>query len=95
MHIYELLYHSNFLLCEYLARQLLVPTRLPRRHRRGVLQFTALGACSPLNFSCTINGLPDKKSKHCNVNVNYKNISYYVLFVFIILTCSIKNIRPL
>ena len=42
--------------------------------------------CSPENFSCTSNGLPDKKLKHCYVNVNYKNISYYVLFVFIILT---------
>ena len=36
-----------------------------------------------------------KKLKHCRVNVNYKNISYYVLFVFIILTCSISHIRPL
>ena len=54
----------------------------------------AASGSSSYNFSCTINELPDKKLKHCNVNVNYKNISYYILFVFIILTCSIKNIRP-
>ena len=30
------------------------------------------------------NGLPDKKLKYYYVNVNYTNISYYILFVFII-----------
>ena len=40
-----------------------------------------------------INGLPDKKLKYYNVNVNYKNISDYILFLFIILTSSIKIIR--
>ena len=34
-------------------------------------------------------------AKKLNVNVNYKNIIYYILFVFIILTCTVKNIRPL
>ena len=42
-----------------------------------------------------INVLPDKKFKYYYINMNYKNISYYILFVFIILTSSIKNIRPL
>ena len=41
-----------------------------------------------------INEIPDKKLKYYYVNVNYKNISYYILFVFIILTSSIKNILP-
>ena len=50
---------------------------------------------SPYNFPCMINGVPDKKLKYYYVNVNYKNISYYILFVLIILTSSIKNIRPL
>ena len=46
-------------------------------------------------FWCMINGLPHKKLRYCHFNVNYKNISYYVLFVLIILTCSIKYILPL
>ena len=62
---------------------------------RLVWLYAALGASTPYNFSCTINGLPAKKLKHCYVNMNYKNISYYILFVFILLTCSIKNIRLL
>ena len=43
------------------------------------------------HFSCTTNGLHVKKLTHCYVNVKYKNISYYILFVFIILTCSNKK----
>ena len=54
-----------------------------------------LGGSSPQNFSCMINGLPDKKLKYYKVNVNYKNFSDYILFLFIILTSSIKNILPL
>ena len=66
-----------------------------RRHLRWVWLSAALGASSPQNFSCMINVLPDKKLKYYNVNVNYKNISDYMLFFFFIQTSSIKNIRPL
>ena len=90
MHIYELSYQSDFSLCECLA------TQCPSRpHQKWVWLSAALGASSPKNFSCMINGLPDKKLKYYNVNVNYKNISDYILFLFIILTSSIKNILPL
>ena len=34
----------------------------------------------PRTSHCMINGLPDKKLKYYNVNVNYKNISDYILF---------------
>ena len=42
-----------------------------------------------------INGLPDKKLKYYNVHVNYKNISDYILVLFIKLTSSIKNYSAL
>ena len=51
----------------------------------GVWLSAALGDSSPQNFSCMIKAPTDKKLKHCNVNVNYKNISHYILLVFIIL----------
>ena len=51
---------------------------LPRRHRRWLWLFAAFGASSPLNFSCTIDGHPDKMLKHCYVNVDYKNITNYI-----------------
>ena len=38
-------------------------------------------------------GLADKKLTIFNVNVNYKNIIYYILLVFIILTYSTKKFR--
>ena len=72
---------------------------LSRSHWRCHWLFAALAASSPIElYACMINGFPDERLEHYYVTVNNKNISHYVLFVFIILTInisSIKNIPPL
>ena len=83
MHIYELSYQSDFSLCECMATQCTA-----RRHRRWMSLSAALGAGSR-SLGLLMHGLPDKKLKYYNVNVNYKNIRDYILFLFIMLTSSI------
>ena len=61
MNIYELSYQSDFSLSAWQSRQAVY---IARRHQKWVRLFASLGAVSPYNFSCTINGLPDKKLKH-------------------------------
>ena len=54
----------------------------------------ALGVCHSHIFACLIKGPTDKKLILFNGNMNYKDMIYYILFLFIILTYSMKNFSP-
>ena len=53
-----------------------------------------LSRLQSLTHLCMFTGLADKKLKLFYGNVNYKNMVYSILSVFIILTYSMKNISP-
>ena len=58
------------------------------RHNKGGTWVSAALAAA---VTRTFKGLTDKKFKLLYGNVNYKNMIYYLLFVFILLTYSIEN----
>ena len=56
-----------------------------------VCLYLSLSQLQSLTYLCIFKGLTDQKLKRFLGNVNYENMIYYILLVFIILMYSMKS----